>query len=471
MTNVQQFFRVKLPIFSFGQNVPLFQFAIFYNMDMEICPGASMFVNGKTYVDGNVWADPSSGATLTFADTMETTSNIFYTRNPNDPQASTPNPSVVYLAPNSPILYAPTLLSQIGTNNSFAALLGLPPPGLDPDSIPGQAYLYNESDIIISNSPAGTNYAFFQDPENINRLTFIPYDTNTVISYLATNGYTTNYITNIVYHPPTHTYTTNITSEVDPITSTAYATNWCYSFVTNTTFYDYREAKTVEAVQLNVGALKSWLSGTGSVYNPQLYNDTGHYLDSIYVYNGAPFSNTNLPAVRVANGTILPPQGLTVATPFPLYVLGNYNASASDLGTTNVADAAPAALLGDAITVLSTSWNDGYTVTTPLTSRNAGSTTVNAATLEGIVPSTTINGVKHYSGGVENFLRLLENWSGDTLTCNGSIVVMFSSRYATNFWQSPGVYYMVPTRNWGFDVNFSNPAKLPPLTPFVTSPL
>ena len=175
-----------------------------------------------------------------------------------------------------------------------------------------------------------------------------------------------------------------------------------------------------------------------------------------------------LPAVRVANGATLPTNGLTVATPFPIYVLGNYNASGTSLNNgTNVVNTVPAALLGDAITVLSTSWNDSYTASTALNSRNAAITTVNAATMEGMVPSVTVNGTKHYSGGVENFLRLLENWSGDTLTYNGSIVVMFSSRYATNFWQTPGNYCNVPTRAWGFDVNFQNQNGLPPLTPLV----
>jgi hypothetical protein len=43
--------------------------------------------------------------------------------------------------------------------------------------------------------------------------------------------------------------------------------------------------------------------------------------------------------------------------------------------------------------------------------------------------------------------------------------VMFPSIYATSFWQVPGNYYGVPTRHWNFDVNFTNPNKLPPLTP------
>ena len=92
-------------------------------------------------------------------------------------------------------------------------------------------------------------------------------------------------------------------------------------------------------------------------------------------------------------------------------------------------------------------------------------TTVNAAALEGIVQSTNSN----YSGGVENFLRLEEDWSGGVvLTYNGSIVVMFPSIYATSPWPGTGgIFYNPPTRNWAFDLNFTNPNKLPPLTPKV----
>ena len=42
---------------------------------------------------------------------------------------------------------------------------------------------------------------------------------------------------------------------------------------------------------------------------------------------------------------------------------------------------------------------------------------------------------------------------------------MYQSQYATNYWVGPGTYYQVPTRNWGFDANFMNYNKLPPMTP------
>src|SRR5262249_26855250 len=90
----------------------------------------------------------------------------------------------------------------------------------------------------------------------------------------------------------------------------------------------------------------------------------------------------------------------------------------------------------------------------------------------GIVESTTVNNVKHYSGGVENFPRFLENWSGSIpVTYNGSMVVLFPSQYATNFWQNTGVYYNAPKRLWAFDVNFLQQNKLPPDTPQSRKPV
>ncbi len=417
--------------------IPLAQKAIFYNMNMEICPGGTMTVSGPTYVNGQIYADPS--ATLTFAGPVNTTMpTVIYTRSPDDPQAVTANPSVVYTVTNSPMTNSPALILPVGTNSyqattnttSVESILQLPPAGTDPNSALGQEYAFNEADIIISNSSSGTISAFYQNSNNVNQLTAIPYNATNVVS-----GVTNKY----------------------------------YSFATNVSFYDYRESDTVKAVQVNVGAFSSWLSGSGATYNNQNDSGTtskGHAINSIYVYNSVPLSSTVLPAVRMANGGTLPAQGLTVATPDPIYVLGNYNASGVSLNNgTNVANTVPAGLMGDAITVLSTTWSDSYTSSTALTSRNASATTVNAATLEGIVQSTIVNGTKEYSGGVENFLRLLENWTGDTLTYNGSIIVLFQSTVATNYWQTPGNYYNVPTRAWGFDVNFENQSGLPPIFP------
>jgi len=130
---------------------------------------------------------------------------------------------------------------------------------------------------------------------------------------------------------------------------------------------------------------------------------------------------------------------------------------------TNTSSTAPASLLGDSITVLSGNWSDANS-TKGLSGRLAVDTTVNAAFLAGIVQTTNSAGTKNYSGGVENLPRFLEDWSGKALTYNGSMVVMFPSKYATSWWIDPGTYYNPPTRDWAIDLNFLNANRLPPGT-------
>ena len=98
--------------------------------------------------------------------------------------------------------------------------------------------------------------------------------------------------------------------------------------------------------------------------------------------------------------------------------------------------------------------------------RNASSTTVNSAIFTGIVPTSGSN----YSGGVENLPRILEDWSGDTFTYKGSMIVLFNSETATAKWLNTGSannVYNAPIRNWSFDTQFLESSKLPPGTPSV----
>jgi hypothetical protein len=439
--------------------IPLFQFAIFYNMDLEINPGAAMTINGRVHSNQNIWATGSSaGSPLIFSTSVDASGIVTNTPSPLDFQNyGHRTGNAVYADPNSPVQNSDSLILPVGTtsNNNpinVAAILNLPPDGLGAPlaaaySGLGQVYLYNETDLIISNSASGINGSssskclaiYYQNPNSVNPLTAVAPD----VKFLTTSN--------------------SITT-----------TNYYYSFVTNLTFYDHREGKTVQAVQVNVAGLNAWLTnGSASGGNQyQLLNTTGstskgHRINSIFVFSEVDLTASTLPAVRLTAGARLPSDGLTIATPLPIYVKGDYNVTTNGIkfsralgDTTNTV---PASLLGDAITVLSANWSDSYNSGTALSSRTPADTCVNAATLEGVVVSDG----SHYSGGVENFLRLLENWSGYTVTYNGSIVVMFPSQYATSPWQATGVYYNAPTRKWGFDLNFTDQRRLPPLTPQV----
>jgi hypothetical protein len=460
--------------------IPLYQFAIFYNVNLEIDPGATMTITGPVFCNQSIW----EGSDLcTFASTV--TAVITNYPQVDDPFADnyTGSGSPTF-DDGAPLNHANSLVMPIGTNNSPGAILGLlslPPAAYAMGtsgaySSNGIVYPANGADLVITNFASGTNWGSI----------YPPYGTNMIVYYqdysLAQVPYDYYIITNGNNHQLLLTNTISATL-LGPKTNIYYAG---FSWVTNVIFYDWREgwnggsgpAKTVQAVQIDMGLLYKWLTNSGALgtANQGSQDDAlkvthaGHHIGSVYVYNSVPLTTQQLPAVRVTDGLRLPnvgnlplPYGFTVATPFPLYVKGDYNAATfagSALGSTNTLYTVPAALMGDSITVLSDSWDDSQTGKLPTTS----STTVNAAMLEGIVASNpSISG--NYSGGVENFMRLLESWSGSTLTYNGSIVVLFYSQWATNSWQPTGNYYNPPLRNWAFDLNFKNANMLPPLTP------
>lgn len=396
--------------------IPIFQFAIFYGIDLEINPGPPMVVTGKVHSNVNLYTEPSGNNQLTFQGDVTAAGKIYPHKKPGDPLSRNSTYNVTYQKEHDAGVSAMTL--PVGTNNSPAAvhaILEVPPVGESPTSAMGKQRYYNKSDLVILVS-------------------------NSVV--VVKSGYTTNFgITNFVITIPW--------SEAKSFLST------------NVTFYNKRELKTVKTTQIDVAQLKTWSetnkSLRGSVTNVLLGRD----IRSVYVADFRTQTGTTQPGVKVVNGETLPSMGLTVSTPNPLYVQGHYNAPSSHLGTTNTTLTMPASLVGDSINVLSSAWDDANS-NQSLSSRNAAHTTVNAAFLAGIVPTTSGS----YSGGVENFPRFLENWSGDTFTYNGSMVVLFESATATAPWGGSDVY-SPPSRNWAFDRNFLDATKLPPATPEV----
>ena len=401
-------------------SIPVFQFAIFYSMDLEINPGARMKVNGKVHSNANLFCAPVVG--LEFQDGVGCVGRYYDTRNPNDPQFGSGKVEPVFDDTNSPTPYTSSLALPVGTNNSPAAvraILEVPPAGEDPNSLVGQQRYYNKADLVITVTP-----------------------TNALVQTGEWNSF-------------------------QPLApDLGSGTNASYSFLTtNASFYDAREQKSTVVTDLDVGALTNWMAHGGATINNTLKLATGHKVNSVYI-NDTRAVPGRLTAVRVKDGRYLGSDGLTVATSQPLYVQGHFNAPDLTVSSTNTTTTAPASLLGDAITVLSANWSDANS-SKALSSRGATDTTVNAALLSGIVQTTNSSGTKHYSGGVENFPRFLENWSGKALTYNGSMVVMFPSKYATNWWIDPGTYYNPPARDWAFDLNFLNVNRLPPGTPQV----
>ncbi|HTV39958.1 MAG TPA: hypothetical protein VMF08_05250 [Candidatus Sulfotelmatobacter sp.] len=476
-------------------SVPIFQYLIFYNLNLEIDPGATMNINGPVFSNAGLW---SGSTALTFNSTVWAVQSVV--NGSADPFVSyTGTGDSTYTVRGQPVSGANHVTMPVaGTNDNpsvVEAILQWPPSAYALGSAAaytraGETYLANYADLIISNAasgmsattPVGTNFfVYYQDP----------YYQSTVYNTNANNlASSIIWMTNdfyIVSNVTRHQLVSGFTNYVPAsrwTNSTGTNVIWYagYSFLTNVLFYDWREGwnggsgyggvgKSVWAVQFDVSKFNIWQTNTGinggGNFDELCNLHNNHPIGKVYIYNSVPLTVTNLPAVRVINGSQLPDSyGLSIATPMPLYVKGDFNTTeggASDAGIQgDVVDSWPASFLADAITILSSSWSDSDTGKLPTPS----TTTINAACLEGIVPSSSSVGTTddtQYSGGVENFLRLLESWG--SLYYNGSIVVMFPSQYATNRWLETGNYYNAPNRYWTFDTNFTTEAGLPPFTP------
>jgi hypothetical protein len=121
-----------------------------------------------------------------------------------------------------------------------------------------------------------------------------------------------------------------------------------------------------------------------------------------------------------------------------------------------------AAVIGDAVNLLSNAW-DGSKAPGSLPSASA--TTYNVAMITGSYSSEE----NRYNGGLENLPRFHERWSGVDCNISGSFVNIFDSAYATGDWQYGGDRYTAPIRNWQYDPAFNSIANLPPFTPMAVS--
>jgi hypothetical protein len=158
--------------------------------------------------------------------------------------------------------------------------------------------------------------------------------------------------------------------------------------------------------------------------------------------------------------------GFTVASENPVYVLGDYNASAAGWTDPHAA----AAIIADAVTLLSDNWTDLNDMQNPnnLGARAGNNTWYRMAVAAGKTipfPQPTWGGQDMGTdGGMHNFLRYIESWGG-TLNYEGSLVSLYYSQYATGIFKCCATVYSPPNRGYSFDQLFLTPANLPPGTP------
>jgi hypothetical protein len=195
------------------------------------------------------------------------------------------------------------------------------------------------------------------------------------------------------------------------------------------------------------------------------------------------------------------PAPLTLASDQGIYLQGDYNdyGYTENLGViTNAGAKQPASVLADTITVLSNQCLDnsgqldcGVAATAALPTVTA-QTEVHAAfatnqdsscgdssfTISGAYCAERVEKYKqrtgntksiYFGGGLQNYIRMLESWSGQTFLYRGSMIKLdtpleYNGPYITG---TSANYYDIPIRDFGYDTDFNNFDRLPPLTPRV----
>jgi hypothetical protein len=462
-----------------AQTIPLFQFGVFYEGDLEILPGAPMTFTGWVHTNGNLYVSSNDAR---FESNLTTPDSVFWQRKDrserlNGVRINNNAGTAVSLDFDSRSHSGP--LFKTRSEQRFNGRLMSNAFGVKPLKLPLPA---NTPAITLLEPRVASDNAMVQDVKMAWKADwYVTLDANAFSSYAAsdTNAMKANFCN----------FLTQVRSGGLAVPGGAQCSR-IFKPVRNA-FYEGREDSrpsgnaTVrpDLIDIHLDTLRLWADSASDTRAPRII-----YINVINTNTAD--DRRDFVAVRLRQGARLPrPRtsadtgGLTIATTRPIYVLGDYNTTVWR----------PAAIMGDAITFLSQPPNPNMDARTswPSATRCTGSsagwcdvnqqvadqntartTTVNAAILAG--HSATPNdwmraGIQPYGGGLENFPRFLENWGGVTHRYTGSLVSMFTSQFATGFWGNSvnGAYYSAPTRQWSFDVNFRFPERLPPGTPSV----
>ncbi len=401
----------------------IFQYGIFYQGDLEMAPGGNVTINGDISANGSIYMGSSGTGSLTLLKQVRYLASGYFNqdssgnttmRKPGTPTGGTLTAPIFAgvggQASQLETLSAPENLlggtdaadavvrrpDLFPTENDVYRALIEPPPADDDPTIAAER-VYNRAGLIVTINASG-----------------IP----TVQT--ASLGQVTGDVTS-QYYNPTASPPVLIIKPATPM-------------------YDQREGHNVSVTTIDVAQLNAAITANDPNFNGVLY------------VNSTTTSASTPAAVKLINGATIPSigpgggNGFSVATNAGLYVQGSYNTTTPPLtdGTTP-----PAMLMGDALTVLSSSWNDANAAS-DISTRTAapGTTTINAGILMGNTSATATTA----SGGVQNVVRYLENWNASSVTYVGSIGRLLESKSFVAPFQQPGQVYGIPAnRNFTFN--------------------
>lgn len=444
--------------------VPLFQFAAFYNKDLEILPGPNMLLSGPVHTNGNLYLD--SNTHLSIQGQVTTARNLYRGRkNANICRSNSVSVSdPLNLRPVLPTCSTRTLI----TNDQLAEWNGMIQTNVDNLTVPDPGMLSPSANSIYwQRADLRLVYNFFSNAVEI-------LDQNRQVMQSMNNIFRSNSTCSNAVRIRTFN---NRRERQIPDTTTvppAMNTNILGRQITLMDV-DLRGLLTClhQTNWLNTGKQLNDNSDGGLVFFFTVFGPNSDPLDS----NGNGLPDEPSPfGVRLRNGESISasvagaprPLGVTIVSDQAVYIWGNFNGSFDP----NWNQWIPAAILADSINVLSNNWSEGKDTlplnSCDLSSRIASNTVIQAAFLAGTDVSGLVEGenghdINIYNGGLENYPRFHEDWQGKTLVYRGSFISLNRPLKVRGFWASQ--CYWPPTRDWNYDTRFNNAANLPPLTP------
>ncbi|MES2572159.1 MAG: hypothetical protein V4710_19140 [Verrucomicrobiota bacterium] len=431
--------------------VPLFQAMFFYEHDLEMYKPAPMMVTGLVHTNSDLYLSVASGSgDLTFRDNVSYV-NTFYNGN----LGSTANtaPPFATLWSSGGTMHPPTFPS--GLSAQVNQVPRYEPLGKSPSSVldtkntnPNDDSLHEiiEPPSTVTDPATGK---VFSDPAELSKRRLY----NQAGIVVTVNG-----------------TKATVSAKQGTTLTAAQMTSIAGAFTGKSTIMDQREGRNVDVANFDVSLLTPVLNAAAG------FNGVLYLQDVTPVASG----DTEAKTIRLQKGGVLPTGGLTVVSQNPVYVQGDYNTGTTtsptavptnstgnptntDRPTVAGYTRVPAAVIGDAVMLLSNAWKD-TNASASVGTRAASNTTFNMAILAGVMPSgyTPQAGDPHYplaaygySGGANNYPRFLESWSGKTCTYFGSMVELFQSKVFTGKWDT-GNIYSPPTRRWNFDPNYTD---------------
>ena len=384
------------------QLIPLFQFAVFYNKDLEINPGPSMTLNGRVHVNGDLYLTSGSGLDITgqvSAARRDTTlwpdadnaGGAIYTfrKDKNDNRSA----ASAFDGDNQ------RNFDKGETYNSNAALADwndrvqvnldtlVVPPAND-FSIDDEATYWSKADLRVILRADNGEIEVHDNDGSITSGDRMTVATTTLNSCLA-NDVTPPYISSIntgnrnnpkyeyVFfddldnkpnngNAKTHAervpegYLDNVSNNA-PFTSThePKAIEW------SNTFYDGREKTDMLLMEVDVVGLLDCITNNSTDFGFDIDDESGGGLVWYFSIEGNDSDKVNNYGIRIRNGEVLASSdnrapdiaGLTIVSDQAIFVQGDYNAQPSDENSTTWR---PASFLGDTINFLSEKFDGDF---------------------------------------------------------------------------------------------------------------